>query len=263
MAFTLGLAQVRHPEDGDAAGLVERWCSEAEARGVDLLVFPESLMCPYERELGEFLRAAEPLGGAFATSVRDSARRHGLWVVFTMNERSDDPARPHNTAVVCDDSGEVRGVYRKCHLFDTSFTQESSRMMPGDELLEPVDTPFGRIGLGICYDLRFPEVARHAATRGADVLLYPAAWVDGPLKADHWKGLLAARAIENEVFVAGVSRCDRGYVGQSRVVDPLGVTRAAAGTGEELVACRVETGEIAVARANMPILEHRRPELYG
>lgn len=135
-------------------------------------------------------------------------------------------------------------------------------MAAGSALFDPIDTPFGRIGLSICYDLRFPEVARFAATHGCHLLINPAAWVDGLLKAEQWRTLLSARAIENEIFVAGLSRVDKGYIGQSAVFGPDGVMLASGGVREELVAARIDLSAIDGVRAAMPVLEHRRPELY-
>lgn len=262
MEFVLGLAQTCHPEEGTVLDLVDRMAERAKRSGVDLLVFPESLMTRYEKELGDFLAAAEPLDGPFCQGVDSLAAKHGLWLVYTVNELN--PAgRPFNTVVIVDDQGVKQGVYRKTHLFDTDFTRESDRMGKGDALFDPIDTPFGRIGLGICYDLRFPEVARFAALRGSDLLLYPAAWVDGKLKADQWQTLLRARAIENELFVAGVSRADAGYIGQSCIVDPQGVVVAAGGPDEDLVVARIDAAKIAEVRSRMPVLDHRRPELYA
>ncbi len=267
--FKLGLAQCCHPADGDVLGMVDAWMARAKARGVDVLVFPESLMTPFDSTAEEFAAQAEPLDGPFSTGVDALAAKHGLWTIYTANEKSDD-TRPYNTAVVVDDSGEKQAVYRKVHLFDTDFVRESDKMRPGSELLAPVKTPFGTIGVGICYDLRFPELARAAALAGADVLVYPSAWVDGPRKVSQWKTLLAARAIENELYVAGLSRCDRAfgeahrdYAGNSCVFSPLGdVVSKAKGIEEELLVANIDLADIAKARAAMPVLEHRRPDVY-
>lgn len=267
--FKLGLAQCCHPGDGDVLGMADAWMARAEAQGVDVLVFPESLMTPFELAADDFAAQAEPLDGPFCAGMDALAAKHGLWVVYAANERSED-GRPFNTAVVVDATGLKRAVYRKAHLFDTDFVRESDKVAPGGELMRPVETPFGRLALGICYDLRFPELARAAALAGADMLVYPSAWVDGPRKVSHWKTLLAARAIENEVFVAGVSRCDcgfgaahRDYAGHSCVFNPLGdVVAEAQGIAEELVIADINLAEIERARAAMPVFEHRRPKLY-
>ena len=291
MTFRLGLAQCRHPQDGDVAAMVDEWAARAKAAGVDLLVFPESLMTPFELDDTAFGKAAQPLSGPFATAIDDVARKHGLWMVYTMNESGASPSlpddsgmrgesddnddvgkrmRPFNTAVIVDDKGRKQAAYRKVHLFDTDFVLESDKVAPGSALLQPIRAPFGIIGIGICYDLRFPELARTAALAGCELLVYTSAWVDGPLKVRQWKTLLAARAIENEMFVVGLSRCDRAfgnarrdYAGHSCVFDPLGrEIAAAAGTNEELVIADIDPSAIGTARAAMPVLSHRRPDVY-
>ena len=292
MEFTLGLAQCCHAEDGDAVALVRRWAQRAKDSGVDLLVFPESLMSRYEMERSAFLAASQPVGGAFSQAVEGIAAQMGLWIAYTMNERANGDGElsygapadalpcergeasgdasgdavsgkpPYNTAILVDDRGKRRVVYRKVHLFDTDFTQESLRMSAGDALADPVRTPFGRVGIAICYDLRFPEVARRAALLGCDLMLYPAAWVAGEGKVLQWKTLLAARAIENQMFVAGLSRSDEGYIGSSCVFDPSGNVLAEAGEGEELLTCALDVDALGQARTNMPVLRHRRPDVY-
>lgn len=270
MSFVLGLAQCCHPEGSayqDVLRMADEWCARAKAEHVDMLVFPESLMTRYEAERGAFLEAAQPLSGLFACGMEALAAKHGLWLVYTVNEANIDASgvavgNPFNTVVLVAADGTRQGVYRKVHLFDTDFTRESDRMAGGSALFEPVDTPFGKVGLTICYDLRFPEAARFAALRGCQLLINPAAWVDGRLKAEQWRTLLAARAIENEMFVAGVSRVDAGYIGQSAIFGPDGVMLASGGAGECLVTARIDTAQMETIRAAMPVLQHRRPELY-
>lgn len=266
--FKLGLAQCRHPADGDVLAMVDAWAVRAKEADVDVLVFPESLMTPFDCSADEFAKAAEPIGGSFCAGVDAIAAAYGLWIIYTANERNGE-GRPFNTAIVVDDAGEKRAVYRKVHLFDTDFVRESDKVAAGSQLLQPVETPFGRIGVAICYDLRFPEQARAAALAGADLMVYPSAWVDGPRKVDQWRTLLRARAVENELFVAGLSRCDRAfgdaqrdYAGHSCVFNPLGDEIAAAGLEEELLVADIDSAEITQARAAMPVLDHRREDVY-
>lgn len=265
MSFVLGLAQCCHPESvGIPAVLqmVQRWCSEAVESGVDLLVFPESLMSRYETSCDQFVSEAQSLEGEFCSAIDSMAKEYGLWIVYTVNEKNGEGGKPFNTAVLAGADGEKHGVYRKVHLFDTDFTRESDRMSGGAGLFEPVGTPFGKIGLSICYDLRFPEVARHAALGGCQLLLNPAAWVDGRLKAEQWRTLLAARAIENEMFVAGVSRVDAGYIGQSAVFAPDGTMLASGNIREQLVMAKIDISVMDQVRKSMPVLDHRKPNLY-
>ena len=261
MAFTLGLAQTKHPEDGDVVALVDGVSQEAKRRGVDLLVFSESLMTRYELPSEEFESASQPVGGAFCQDVEAIAARYGLWMVYTCNE-ANPKGKPFNTAIVVDDQGKRRSVYRKLHLFESSAIKESSRMSAGDEMPAVVKTPFCNLGVAICYDLRFPEVARAMALKGANLIVYPSAWVQGHEKVNEWQTLLGARAIENGCFVAGVSRCDRGYIGHSCAVSPRGVRIGSAGSEESLLTCSIDLALVEKTRTWMPSLEHRRPEVY-
>lgn len=260
MGFVLGMAQTGYPADGDVLAQVERLASDAQKRGVELLVFPENLMCPRELTAEELRAAAESLTGPFVRGVGDVARSHGLWIVATMYERREG-GPPYNVAVVVDDHGIVRGSYRKCHLYDAHGVYESHRMSAGDKLCPPVRTPFCTLGMGICYDLRFPEVARALAGEGCDVIVYPAAWHDGPQKLLHWRTLLRARAIENECFVAGICNAGPRNVGVSVAYDPLG--NALAEGSDELLCCEVDPLAVEAARDAMPVFAHRRPELYA
>ena len=262
MSFTIALAQCGYPEDGDVAAQVELWCARAEDEGASLLVFPEDLMSPRELTPTEIRQLAQPLYGQFLANVLRSAWRHQLWVAFTMYEANGDDA-PYNTAVLVDDTAMVRGTYRKCHLYEAHGVSELERNAAGDKLCDPIETPFGLISLGICYDLRFPEVARHSALRGCDLMLYPSAWHDGPNKLAHWRTLLSARAIENEIFVAGTCRAGRRYVGHSLVCNPLGQVLAESGSkADNLVVCDIDLAKIDEVRSKMPLLDQRRPNLY-
>jgi predicted amidohydrolase len=260
MAFLLGLAQCRHPQDGDVVGMADAWMRRAKDAGVSLLVFPENLMCPHELTARELLDLSEYCNGPFATEICHIARQQRLWIVFTMSETNPDGGRPFNTAAVANPDGALVATYQKCHLYDAHAVRESDRMCAGNALCTPVQTPFCTLGLGICYDLRFPEVARSLALSGCDLVVFPAAWHDGPNKELHWQTLLRSRAIENETFVAGVCHGASRYVRTSYVFDPLGNTLVSGSDG--LLVCDINPQSLRSARESMPIFEHRRPELY-
>lgn len=268
MGFRLALAQCGWPDDGDVLKQVERYAAQSADAGAQLLVFPENLMLPQGVEPADIAAAAEPLDGPFATGIARIAAAHSLWIVFTMAESFPAPgtldgsAPPYNTAVVMDDAGTMRRVYHKCHLYDAHGVYESDRYTPGDALCEPTSAPFATLALGICYDLRFPETLR-AQLPVFDLALFPACWHDGPHKAEHWETLLRARAVENECYVAGICRCGEGLVEQSLVVDPLGQVVARAPEGDALLVANVKSDDVERVRAAMPVLAHRRPELYG
>jgi predicted amidohydrolase len=261
MVFKLGLAQTGYPADGDVLAQIEAYAAKAASREVDLLAFPEALMCPRPLQAPELLELAEPLDGPFMQAVSNIATRHGIWIVGTMYETNPNGA-PYNTAFVVGSTGTICGTYRKCHLYDAHGVFESHRTSAGNALMKPIRTPFGNLALGICYDLRFPELARQAALDGANLLLLPACWYDGPQKPEHWETLLKARAIENEMFVAGICHAGSKFVEHSLVADPLGHVITPHAQGETLVLAQIDTASVQDARTNMPVFEHRRPELY-
>lgn len=281
MACTIALAQCTHPADGDVVGMARAWFQAAAEEGADLLVFPEAFMGPYDDERGCYRSDPEPLDGPFTKGIDALAAEFGLWVVYTTNEFNPE-GLPFNTAIVTDAQGTRRGVYRKIHLFDAQGYRESDRLAAGSEMFAPIETPFGTLGLAICYDLRFPELARAAALGGAQIMLYPSAWVSGPGKARQWETLLAARAIENGMFVAGVSRSDPGYIGNSCVFAPDGALLAKGAPApwaaapkdaptdafepdpeaEALIIAEIDLDRIEEVRAATPTLEHLRPDCY-
>ncbi|MDO4806882.1 MAG: nitrilase-related carbon-nitrogen hydrolase [Coriobacteriales bacterium] len=263
MSFALGLAQAGYPHYMTPLEQAELFAQRAHEHGVTLLVFPENLMCPRELTTTELLQLAEPLDGEFAQGLCGIARTNALWIVFTMFQTNPAGGPPHNTAVVVDSAGHIRGSYCKCHLYNAHGVCESDRMGYGNELCHAIRTPFCTIGLGICYDLRFPEVARTLALQGCDLLIFPAAWHDGPNKPEHWETLLRARAIENECFVAGVCHAGERYVGISHVFDPLGNPLVQRSATSDLSVCDIDLQAADAARDAMPIFAHRRPHLYG
>jgi predicted amidohydrolase len=263
MTFTIALAQTRHPEDGDVVSLVKKYAMRSKELGADILVFPESLMTRFEDERQAFIDDAQPLNGPFAHAIDQLAAHYKLWVLYNINERNLSGGNPYNTLVLTDSNGNQQSVYRKIHLFDSSTTSESKRISAGDHVPDPPATPFGNLGFATCYDLRFPELARKLALKGCDLLFYPAAWVDGPSKQMQWETLLRARAIENEMYVAGVCRCDNGYVGTSYVFAPDGqVVAQARPLQEDLVIAPIDYKIIETVRSRIPVFTHRRPDLY-
>lgn len=265
MTYTIGLAVSRHPQtEGweSTLAMVDGWCARAAEQRVELLVFPEYLMTRFEIDPQRFDAEAQPINGPFVLGMGELAAKYGMWIAFTMNELNDAGGHPYNTAVIVDAEGQVRGSYRKTHLFDASTDKESNRIAAGDELFAPIDTPFGKLVITICYDLRFPEVARKAALAGCELFINMAGWVAGEGKLEQYAALVAGRAVENEMFACGVSRCDKGYVGQAIVVAPNGKELGRTTEDEALLTVSIDLGEMARMRAWIPVLDHRRPELY-
>jgi deaminated glutathione amidase len=257
------IESVRDPEDN----LAKATAAVARARdvGAAMLVFPEYSMSwgPGRHDRAEMAAVAQPVDGGFASEMRAMARGAGMWIVAGMVEvNPETDGRPFNTVIIVDDRGELQGTYRKSHLFDAFRYRESDTFAPGKTPFHPLTTPLGCTGLFVCYELRFPEVARRQALAGATVLVVPTAWVAGPMKDMHWLTLLRARAIENGCYVVAAAQVGNEFSGQSMVVDPMGVITAQAGEEERVITAEIDNRRVEQVRSIVPSWRHRRPELY-
>lgn len=269
MKSTFVLAQLEAmPDYRDNIAKAEKAIKESVERfRADFIVFPEVFMYHYPRgtEQTVALGSAQPLDGPFVQAMQQLARQYKVWIVVGMREVTGDGAdsRNYNTTLMLDSEGTIKGVYRKTHLYDAFGIKESKTMKPGDKLFDPIDTPFGRIGMFVCYEVRFPEVARDQALKGADIIVMPTAWVKGDLKSLHFRTLVTARAIENTVFMLACDQYSKMFMGESVAVDPMGVPMASGGEGECLVPVFVDTDRIAEVRKKLPSFKDRRVEVYG
>ena len=217
------------------------------------------------------IAVAEPAGaGPIQEFLADAARRHGLWIVAgSVNLQSEEAGRVYGSSLVFDERGRLAARYDKIHLFDVSLPdkqesyRESAVLKPGNGPVT-VDTPVGRIGLSICYDLRFPELYRHLVAEGAVILTVPAAFTRTTGKA-HWEPLLRARAIENLAYVVaagqhGTHADKRQTFGHSMIVDPWGEIIARQEEGDAIVVAEVDIERLVRTRENFPALAHRRQD---
>ncbi|MBE3598496.1 MAG: carbon-nitrogen hydrolase family protein [Limnochordaceae bacterium] len=250
------------PDKAHNLQVAARFIREAAGAGARLVVFPEMFMgAPSaERPPRAF---AEPLDGPFVRGLAGEAKAAGAYVVAGVWETSDDPARPFNTAVVVEPSGRVVAAYRKLHLFDALGVRESHVMRPGSARPPVWEIDGVPLGVAICYDLRFPELFRELAARGAEAVVVPAAWYSGILKEEHWLTLLRARAIENTLYVLGADQAGGPFCGRSAGFDPFGVTLGDAGEDEGLLLVHVDRARVQAVRRKLPSLQHRRTDLYG
>jgi len=157
-----------------------------------------------------------------------------------------------------DRSAEIIARYAKLHLYDAFNILESTWVDAGGEVAPVIEIAGIKTGLMTCYDLRFPELALTLALQGAELLVLPAAWVRGPLKEHHWATLLAARALDTTCYVVAAGECGNKNIGQSRIIDPLGVTIAAAAEGPALLIAEISQQRITLARQQLPVLRNRR-----
>ena len=236
-------------------------------RGAALIALPENFA--YLRREGLTFPCAQGLDGEIVGALRELASRHGVWILGgTFPEAVPGQPRVHNTSVMVSSSGEIAAVYRKIHLFDVDlrgsggdvFT-ESDSVAPGDEVVV-ANTPFGVVGLSVCYDLRFPELYRAMVERGASWIAVPSAFARETGK-DHWEVLLRARAIENQAFVLAPAQCgrhseDRSSYGRSMIVDPWGLVLARAGDAPGVVLAECDAEALERVRTSLPCLTHRR-----
>jgi len=241
------------------------------ARRAKLVVLPEMFNCLGS---GRVLRdGAEPLDGATAAWAAACAQEHRIHLVAgSVIERAAagiDGAHNHNTSCVYGPDGARLAVYRKIHLFDVDVPgaefHESAVIAPGDEVVVVPAGPV-RLGLDICYDLRFPEVFRIQALAGATVVTLPSAFTakTGP---PHWEVLIRARAIENQVFVIAAGQCGASsgalaWHGHSMIVDPWGTILAEAADGEGVIVADLDLDEQVRIRSVLPSLANRQPQTY-
>ncbi len=240
----------------------QRHIAHAAQRGADLIVFPEMFMASPQKGV-PLASVAEPLDGSFVTALGDLARYYRIAVVSGIWETVEgDPERAANVVIALDAEGELLNRYHKIHLFNALSVRESDQMVGGHSLPELFELNGIKIGLAICYDLRFPELFRHHSGHGAELVIVPAAWYAGPLKEDHWLCLLRARAIENTLYVAGIDLCGKAFSGRSVCFDPFGVPLTDAGEGENLVVAEISGQRIQEIREKLPCLEHVRHDLF-
>lgn len=242
--------------------------TEAAQAGAKLVLLPENFAYfGEEDEKRAFAEDLERGDGPIATTLAELAAKHGLYLVGGgLPEKSGDFARPFNTCAVYGPDGALVTRYRKLHLFDVDLPdgtryRESEGTAAGDAPIV-VDLLGCRVGLSICYDLRFPELYRALSAAGAEVLVVPAAFTLATGK-DHWSVLLRARAIEAQAYVLAAAQWgkhSRGRLtfGKSCLIDPWGEIVAQASEGEGIVLGRLDPAYLARVRALVPSLRHRR-----
>lgn len=265
--FTLALCQTDNTPDKQR-NLQQAYAAiqDAAQKGADIAALGEYFSVPYDTALFEAF--AEPLDGPTAHMLKSATRDARIYVLGgSMIERRE--GRLYNTALFYSPEGELLACYRKAHLFDARLpgggqARESAVLSRGGEICV-VDTPWCKMGIAICYDLRFAEWFSLLARRGADVILVPAAFTKrtGPL---HFQLLLRARAVDNQVFVAGISparQADGNPVyAHSTCVDPWGNVLCEAGEKRETLLCRIDTDICGQMRDALPVRAHRREDLY-
>jgi omega-amidase len=237
--------------------VVRKRVASLARQGLQLVVLPEMWSTGFANERLPELSETTPL---ILEDLAGLSKGLHLTIIGSLPENSLDGV--YNTAYVVDRDGSIAGVYRKVHLF--SRTDEDRYFRPGHKAVV-AKTSLGSIGLMICYDLRFPELCRCLALRGANMVVVMAQWPAE--RVAHWEALLKARAIENQLFVLGVNRCGeddgRVYGGHSRMISPCGEVVARAGNRPASPRANIDLGLVDRTRKQIPCLRERMPEAYG
>jgi len=257
--LTISLAQTKVARDPQENLQAAREClRRASAQGADVIVFPEMFMARPQEGV-PLAGVSESLDGPFVSSLSSMAAEHGIAIVCGIWESvPGDTTRAANVAIALGPDGALLARYHKLHLFDALSIRESDKMT-GGHAPPPLFSLNGmQLGLAICYDLRFPELFRHLALRGAEAVLVPSAWYAGPMKEEHWLTLLRARAIENTLYVAGADLCGPPFAARSAIFDPFGVMLAEAGEGEAVISAWVDKVRLEDVRTKLPSLTHVR-----
>lgn len=270
ISFKIAVCQMMVKDDKEAnlkkaVDLIRKSSSE----GADLVVLPEMFNCPYENE--KFPLYAEHRDDSVTLrTVREAARDYGVYLVAGSIPESEGD-KIYNTSIVFNRDGDLLGAHRKLHLFDVDVPdgicfKESDTLSPGDDYTI-LDTELGKLGVVICYDIRFGELIRLMALEGVEFLIVPGAFnmTTGPA---HWDSLIRSRAIENQFYVVAASPArdlDASYVayGHSLIVDPWGEVLSRAGAGEEIIFADLEAKRLEDVRGQMPVFGNRRTDLYS
>jgi deaminated glutathione amidase len=264
MKLLAAVVQMRSTADVEAnLRTATRLVEDAAARGARYVALPENYA--FLRSEGEPVPEAQALDGPWVAQMAALAARHALTLLLgSIPEKVEGDRRVRNTSVLLGPEGQTLAVYRKMHLFDIDLPgmehlKESRSVLPGEEVVVAA-TEWGPFGLSICYDLRFPELYRRQAVRGARVLNVPSAFTERTGK-DHWEILLRARAIENLAYVlapaqAGAHGPGRASHGHAMIVDPWGSVVAQVPDGEGLAVAELDFDRQDRVRAGLPALRH-------
>jgi len=246
----------------------ERMVRSAASRQADIVVLPEMFNCPYNA--ANFPLYAEPDNGPAWQALSHIAADNKIFLVAGSIPEKDSEGHVYNTCYIFDADGTQIGKHRKIHLFDIHIPgkqtfRESDTLTPGSAVTV-VDTPFCPIGIAICYDIRFPELFRMMVDRGAKLVIVPGAFnmTTGPA---HWEILFRTRAMDNQVYMAGAAparNSDAGYVSyaNSLVATPWGDIAGRLGEKEETLFTEIDITEVDRVRRELPLLEHRRKDIY-
>ncbi len=241
--------------------------NEASKKKARLICFPEFQMAysPPEQKSESLHKIAEKITGNFVSILSNSAKQNRITVIATLYEiinTNDKNHKVFDTGVIINELGKLQTIYRKVHLYDALGFKESKKLLAGSIIEKPSKTSVGKLGLLICYDMRFPEISRILTVNGANILVSPSAWVAGFMKREHWEIMVRARAIENGVYVLAPNQVGNIYCGHSMAVDPFGATIVDMENREGIEFIDIDCSKIDTTRRTLPLLTNRRTDVY-
>ncbi|MGE5684181.1 MAG: carbon-nitrogen hydrolase family protein [Nitrososphaerota archaeon] len=241
--------------------------NEASKKKARLICFPEFQMAysPPEQKSESLHKIAEKITGNFVSTLSNSAKQNRITVIATLYEiinTNDKNHKVFDTGVIINELGKLQTIYRKVHLYDALGFKESKKLLAGSIIEKPSKTSVGKLGLLICYDMRFPEISRILTVNGANILVSPSAWVAGFMKREHWEIMVRARAIENGVYVLAPNQVGNIYCGHSMAVDPFGATIVDMENREGIEFIDIDCSKIDTTRRTLPLLTNRRTDVY-
>ncbi|MFB5614276.1 MAG: carbon-nitrogen hydrolase family protein [Candidatus Nitrosomaritimum yanchengensis] len=237
---------------------------EAAKNKAKLVAFPEFMMfyTSSSQSPKQLASLAETIKGNFVSTIAKTAKENHIQVVGSFYEKSTKKDRVYDTSFVVDKSGKVISTYRKIHLYDALGFRESDKMTSGSKIAKPVKTSIGKLGMMICYDLRFPEMSRSLAAAGSEILVAPSAWVKGDMKEEHWLTINKTRAIENGCYVVAPDQVGNIYCGRSLIVDPYGKVLVDMKKKQGIAYADIDLKKIKQTRKVLPLLKNRRTDVY-
>lgn len=277
MLVNLGLCQMLNTLDKEEnIRIAEGMIREAAGKGADIVVLPEMWNCPYSNKF--FRQYSETETGRTVKWMSEISKELEIYLIggsipeidIAKEMKHEIDAKVYNTCFAFDKAGSIIGKHRKAHLFDIDIKNgisfKESETLTAGQSTTVIDTEYGKIGIAICYDIRFPEFIRKETLEGAQIIILPAAFnlTTGPA---HWELSIRARALDNQVYFAGVSPArnkGKGYkaYGNTCVSNPWGKIIGKLGEKQDLLICQLDLDYLDEIREQLPLLKHRKPELY-
>jgi len=241
-----------------------KFIEKAYSKKARLCAFPEFMMffTSSSQTPKQLSQEAEKITGNFVTEICKAAKEYKIQVVGTFYEKSSKKDRVYDTSFLIDKTGKVISTYRKIHLYDALGFKESKKLVAGKKITKPTKSSIGKMGMMICYDLRFPEMSRILANSGSEILVAPSAWVKGKGKEEHWITINKTRAIENGCYVIAPDQVGNIYCGRSLVVDPFGNILLDMKKKQGIAIVDIDTNKVKQTRKVLPMLKNRRTDVY-